>query len=45
MYILTEVIVHGKTKYQILINGQKHLCYLNSKEEAQNVVRHLNRKA
>lgn len=44
MFVLVEITLHGRTKYQITFEGGKHLCYLNDKTEAQNVLRHLNRK-
>ncbi len=44
-YKMKEITLYNKTKYQIVFgSGEKHLAYLNSKQEAQEVVRHLNQK-
>lgn len=37
-----EIQNHGKSKYQIIhING-KHIAYINSKQEAETLLRYLN---
>lgn len=45
MFELKEIVLHGRTKYQIVYkNGGKHLAYMNDRTEALNVVRLLNKK-
>lgn len=45
LYKVKEIFAHGKTKYEIVFgHGDKHLAYINSKDEANNLVCHLNRK-
>lgn len=45
MFELKEITLHGKTKYEIVHTiGGKHLCYMNDKTEATNVLRLLNKR-
>jgi hypothetical protein len=44
-YKVIEIFNHGKIKYQIVFGKEeRHLAYVNSKDEANNLVRHLNSK-
>ena len=45
MFKYTEIILHGKVKYEIVyIEGGKHVAYLNNKQETITLVRLLNKK-
>lgn len=44
MFYLHEFQNHGKLKYQILHPNGKHIAYLNNKQEAESLIKYLNKE-
>ncbi|WP_225784533.1 hypothetical protein [Xenophilus sp. Marseille-Q4582] len=45
MFKIVEITLHGRTKYELVYaQGGKHIAYLNDKNEANVLLRLLNRK-
>lgn len=44
MFTIVEIQNHGKMKYQILHPNGRHIAYVNSKQEAEALLRYLNQR-